>query len=138
MWDCDSAPCQKVIDLIKEGKAILVCPEQLGGLSTPRIPAEQKGEGVTRKDGVNVTSEFKRGAEEALKIAKLAGCNEAILKSKSPSCGCGKVYDGTFSGRLIDGDGVFCKLLKENGFKVLTDRIFDFPFNPKPYKLDFS
>jgi len=122
MWDCDSAPCQKVIDLIKEGKAILVCPEQLGGLSTPRIPAEQKGEGVTRKDGVNVTSEFKRGAEEALKIAKLAGCNEAILKSKSPSCGCGKVYDGTFSGRLIDGDGVFCKLLKENGFKVLTDK----------------
>jgi uncharacterized protein YbbK (DUF523 family) len=120
-WDGDSRPCQKVIDLVKEGKAIPVCPEQLGGLTTPRIPCEQKGNKVFAKDGKDMTDFFEKGAEEALKIAKLTGCKEAILKSKSPSCGSGRVYDGTFSGKLIEGDGVFAKLLKKNNIKVLTE-----------------
>lgn len=73
------------------------------------------------KDGRDVTAEFRRGVEEALKLAGLAGCQEAILRSRSPSCGCGKIYDGTFSGTLTDGDGVFAALLKENGVRVLTE-----------------
>jgi len=120
-WDGESKPCQKVVDLVKEGKAIPVCPEQLGGLTTPRIPAEQRGKKVFTKDGKDVTSQFDRGAEETLKIARLSGCKEAILKSKSPSCGSGKVYDGTFSGNLIDGDGVTANLLKKNNIKVITE-----------------
>ena len=120
-YDGSSVPCQKVIDLVRKGKAIPVCPEQLGGLSTPRIPAEQKGDKVFRKDGKDVSAEFEKGAKEALKIVKLIGCKEVILKSKSPSCGCGKVYDGSFSGKLIEGDGVFVKLLKKNNIKILTE-----------------
>ncbi len=121
-WDGDSRPCQKVIDLVKEGKAIPVCPEQLGGLTTPRMPCEQKGNKVFAKDGKDVTDFFEKGAEEALKIANLAGCKEAILKSKSPSCGSGWVVDGTFSGKLVEGDGVLAKLLKKNKIKVLTEK----------------
>ncbi len=120
-WDGESKPCQKVIDLVKQGKAISVCPEQLGGLTTPRSPAEQKDNKVFTKDGKDVTSQFEKGAEEALKIAKLANCNEAIMKTKSPSCGSGKIYDGTFSGKLIDGDGVFAKILKKNNIKIFTE-----------------
>ena len=112
----EARSCQKVIELVKQGKAIPVCPEQLGGLTTPRTPAEQKDDKVFTKTGEDVTSQFERGAEEALKIALLADCDEAIIKSKSPSCGFGKVYDGTFSGKLIDGDGVFAKILKKNNF----------------------
>ncbi len=117
----EARPCQKVIELVKQGKAIPVCPEQLGGLTTPRTPAEQKDNKVFTKTGDDVTAQFKRGAEEALKIALLSNCDEAILKAKSPSCGSGKIYDGTFSGRLIDGDGVFARILKKNNIKVFNE-----------------
>ncbi|MBU2589614.1 MAG: DUF523 domain-containing protein [Nanoarchaeota archaeon] len=120
-WDGKARPCLKVIELVKQGKAIPVCPEQLGGLTTPRTPAEQKNDKIFTKDGKDVTAQFERGAEEALKIAKLANCNEAIVKSKSSSCGSGKVYDGTFSGKLINGDGVFAKILKKNNIKLFTE-----------------
>jgi len=120
-WNGESRPCQKVIDLVKQGKAIPVCPEQLGGLITPRLPAEQNGNKVFTKEGEDVTLQFNKGAEEVLKIAKSINCCEAILKSKSPSCGSGKIYDGTFSGKLIKGDGVTAKLLKKNNIKVLTE-----------------
>jgi len=120
-YDGSAKPCQKVMDLVEKGDAILVCPEQLGGLSTPRIASEQKGNKVFNKEGKELTKEFERGAQEALSIAKMAGCKEAILKSKSPSCGVGMVYDGSFSGKLIKGDGVFAKLLKTNKIKVLTE-----------------
>lgn len=120
-WDGESRPNEKVIKLVKGGKAVPVCPEQLGGLPTPRAPAEQKGNKVFTKDGVDVTDEFVRGAEEGLKIAKLLTCKEAILKARSPSCGCGKVYDGTFTGNLINGNGVFARLLKQNGVKIISD-----------------
>lgn len=123
--NCDykggSRSCPKVIELVKQGKAIPVCPEQLGGLTTPRTAAEQSGDKVITKDGEDVTAQFVSGAEESLKIAKMVDCDGAILKSKSPSCGSGKVYDGTFSKTLIDGDGTFAKLLKENDIEVLTE-----------------
>jgi len=114
-------PCQEIVDLIKQGKAIPVCPEQLGGLSTPRIAAEKKGDKVFTKEGKDVTEQFNNGAQEVLKLAKLINCDEAILKSKSPSCGSGKIYDGTFTSTLVDGDGVCAKLLKQNGIKVKTE-----------------
>ncbi|MDD5096707.1 MAG: DUF523 domain-containing protein [Candidatus ainarchaeum sp.] len=120
-WDCSSKANAEVMELVASGKAIPVCPEQLGGLPTPRPPAEQKDGKVITKAGEDMTARFEHGANEALKIAKLAKCDEAILKSKSPSCGAGKVYDGTFSGNLVEGDGVFAKLLKENNIKVRTE-----------------
>jgi uncharacterized protein YbbK (DUF523 family) len=119
-YDGGGKPCEAVIRLVSEGKAIPVCPEQLGGLPTPRLPAEQIGDKVIRKDGMDVTAEFKRGAQEALNIAKLVGAKTAILKARSPSCGSGKVYDGSFSGRLVDGNGVFAYMCKEEGLEVKT------------------
>ena len=120
-YDGSAKPCKKVIELVKKGQAIPVCPEQLGGLPTPRIASEQKGNKVFNKEGKDLTKEFEKGAQEALNIAKIAGCKEAILKSKSPSCGFGLIYDGSFTGTLIKGDGVFAELLKANNIKVMTE-----------------
>lgn len=120
-YDGKVKPCQKVIKLVKQGKAIPVCPEQLGGLPTPRKASERLGNKVFRKDGVEVTEQYQKGAEEALKIAKIVNAKKAILKSKSPSCGLGKIYDGTFSEKLIKGDGICAELFKKNGIKVETE-----------------
>lgn len=124
-------PNRKIINLAKEEFLIPVCPEQLGGLSTPRIPQEIQGcsgkkvlDGkckVKNKENEDVTRKFIRGARETLNIAKLYGVREFIGKSKSPSCGCGKTYDGTFTGNLIKGDGVTTAFLKRNGIKVTTE-----------------
>lgn len=120
-YDGLSKENEKIIALSKKEILIPVCPEQLGGLPTPREPAEQhKGE-VFTKSGKKVTTNFKRGAEEVLKLAKLYKIKEAILKQKSPSCGCGKIYDGTFSGKIIPGDGVTAALLKKNRIKTFSE-----------------
>ena len=111
--------CQKVVDLVKDGKAVLVCPEQLGGLTTPRNSAERTDGKIITNKGIDVTRQYIKGAEEGLKIAKMTGCKKAILKTKSPACGTGKIYDGSFSGTLIDGDGIFTKILKDNGIQVI-------------------
>jgi uncharacterized protein YbbK (DUF523 family) len=121
-WEGKAKPCKEVIELIKKGKTITVCPEQLGGLPTPRIPAEQKNNKIVNKEGKDVTSEFNKGAELALKITLNNKCNKVILKSKSPSCGCNQIYDGTFTGKLTKGDGVFTKLLKEKNIPVITEK----------------
>lgn len=121
-WDGQARPCPAVLELVKKGQAIPVCPEQLGGLTTPRPPAEQRGNRVVTKDGKDVTFEFNKGAQEVLRLAKELNCQEAILKSKSPSCGCGLVYDGTFSKNLIESDGVLVKLLKNNDITILTEK----------------
>lgn len=118
-----------IVKLVKDGKAIPVCPEQLGGLATPRKPAEIKIEEndevkVYNIDGIDVTNQFYNGASKTLKIAKLYGIRMAILKSRSPSCGCGKIYSGKFDGRLIEGDGITTKLLKDNGIKIISDSEF--------------
>ena len=98
-----------------------VCPEQLGGLTTPRLPAELGNQLVVTNDGSDVTNAFAKGALETLKLAQLYGCQYAILKANSPSCGCGRIYDGSFTGTLIDGDGITAKRLTENGIKVFTE-----------------
>lgn len=97
---------------------IPVCPEILGGLATPRTPAERQGERVVTRDGQDVTAAYRRGAEQALRIAKLYGAKYALLKERSPSCGAGMIYDGTFSGTRIPGDGVTAALLRQNGLSV--------------------
>lgn len=100
---------------------IPVCPEQLGGLCTPRPPAERQGEAVRTRDGGDVTEAYRRGAEQTLRLAKLYGARYAILKERSPSCGSGIIYDGTFSGTKIPGDGMTAQLLKAAGVEVFGE-----------------
>lgn len=103
------------------GMLIPVCPEELGGLKTPRLPAEIQGDKVINSDGEDVTENFRKGAEETLKIAKDNNVRFAILKEGSPSCGCKTVYDGTFSGKKVSGSGVCAKMLLQNGIVVLSE-----------------
>lgn len=110
---------QGVLDFIEGHEVIGVCPEQLGGLSTPRLPAEIVDGVVTNKEGVCVDNEFRKGAQEALAAALEKKVDLAILQSRSPSCGVKEIYDGSFSGKKIKGQGVFAKLLSAHGIKVL-------------------
>ena len=98
-----------------------VCPEQLGGLPTPRPPAEIRAGRVMNHLGEDVTEQYEKGAEEVLRLARQFGCTLAVLKARSPSCGCGAVYDGTFSGSLIPGDGVAAAALRRHGIRVITE-----------------
>lgn len=120
-YDGGGKRVEELAEALKDENIYPICPEQLGGLSIPRPPAEISGGRVVSKSGDDVTDAFRRGAEAVLKIAKEHGCKIAVLKENSPSCGCGKVYDGTFSGILIDGDGVTAKLLMDNGITVLGE-----------------
>jgi uncharacterized protein YbbK (DUF523 family) len=120
-YDGTSNKNEKILKLARDYILIPVCPEILGGLPTPREPAEQKGKRVITKSGKDVTKYFEKGAKEVLKIAKILKIKKAILKQKSPSCGCGKIYDGTFSGKLIKGDGITTKVLKKSGIKVFSE-----------------
>ena len=119
-YDCEAKSNSQVQDLAQKGIAFPVCPEQLGGLPTPRPPAERIGEKVLDVNDQDVTEEYQQGAKEALKLAKLIGAKKAILKSKSPMCGCGQIYSGNFDEQLVEGDGVFTELLKKNGIEVET------------------
>ena len=114
---------EKALDLVKKGIAISICPEQLGGLTTPRNPSEiriidNKVHVIDNKNN-DVTKEFEKGANEVLKLAKDLNVDKVILKSKSPSCGIGKIYDGTFSNNLIDGNGILANLLIDNNIEVV-------------------
>lgn len=111
----------KVEALKEKYNLIPVCAEIFGGLPTPRIPAERLQNKVINKDGIDVTNEFEKGAEEVLKVAKFYNVKMAILKEKSPSCGLGKIYDGTFSKTLIEGNGVTADLLIKNGIKIIGE-----------------
>lgn len=117
---CDgkSKPHPLAVELARRGLAVPVCPEQLGGLPTPRKPSERRGGRVVMADGRDVTAEYRRGAEETLHLARLYGCTAAVLKERSPSCGKGQIYDGTFTGTLTAGDGVTAELLTAGGIKV--------------------
>lgn len=122
---------QGVLKLIRKEKMIPICPEQLGGLTTPRKPCEicggTGGDVLDRKaivitsDGKNVTDNFLRGAYETLNLAKAFNIRKAILKSKSPSCGYNKIYDGSFKRNIIKGNGVTTELLIKNGIKIYTE-----------------
>jgi len=120
-YDGASKTNEKIIALLKNNQLIPVCPEQLGGLSTPRTPSEREDNKVVTKDGMDVTANYQSGAEEVLRIAKLCGSKKAILKARSPSCGSNNTYDGTFTGTLIDRDGVCAELLKKNGIEVISE-----------------
>ena len=110
---------EKVRDYTKGHEVIPVCPEVLGGLPIPREPAEIVNCIVSLKDGTSVDKEFRQGAKEALKIVKEQNADIVILQSRSPSCGVNTVYDGSFSGRIISGQGVFADLLMRNGIKAI-------------------
>lgn len=110
---------ERVREYLKGHEVIPVCPEMLGGLPTPRDPSEIVDGVVRNSRGVSVDRQFRDGAAEALRIARENGIDLAILQSRSPSCGVKEIYDGTFSGRLIPGQGIFASLLAENGFQVL-------------------
>ncbi len=122
-YDGESRPLPKELLKALEQKfhLIPVCPEQLGGLSTPRNPAERVGERVISNAGKDVTGEYQKGAEEVLRLAKLLDCRIAILKEKSPACGNGWIYDGSFQKKLIPGDGVATELFKKNGVRVFGE-----------------
>ncbi len=121
-YDGKSKPNEAVISLKETHTLIPICPEVLGGLKTPRIFAEVKGERVVRADGRDVTCEYNKGAQIALDTAKREGISVAILKSKSPSCGNEQIYDGTFSRCLINGKGITARLLEENGIRVINEQ----------------
>ncbi|MFZ5967991.1 MAG: DUF523 domain-containing protein [Bacillota bacterium] len=133
-YDGSDKLIQEIQNLVKEGKAVLVCPEQLGGLSTPREPAEiQGGDGsavlkgqasVISKDGKDVTAGFIKGAEETLKIAQLYDIEYAVLKARSPSCGKDVIYNGSFSKEKRAGDGVAAALLIDHGIKIIDEDEF--------------
>ncbi|MBP3654660.1 MAG: DUF523 domain-containing protein [Oscillospiraceae bacterium] len=116
----------KIINtLLAEGiDPVVICPEVAGGLPIPRTPAELQGDKVINQDGEDVTEQFMAGARAAVELAKKHGCKAAVLKANSPSCGCGKIYDGTFSGKLVDGYGVTARLLRKSGVVVYTEETY--------------
>lgn len=120
-FDGKSKPVKEVIALKDKYSLIPVCPEIMGGLPTPRIPCEIKNGRAINKNGEDKTAEYCRGSEEVLRMARLFGCDTAVLKARSPSCGNGQIYDGSFSGGLTAGDGICAKLLKANGIRVLNE-----------------
>ena len=118
--------------IVRAGKCrfIPICPEQLGGLPTPRAPSERLGDRVVAKTGADVTAQYMAGARAALQLAQLYGCTAAILKDRSPSCGVGQVYDGTFSGTLTGGDGTTAQLLRAHGIAVYPESRLAELFSP--------
>ncbi len=120
-YDGRSVPDERVIRLMDRHVLIPVCPERLGGLDTPRTPSERRGYKVISADGEDRTAAFVKGAKLCREKALEAGCELAILKSKSPSCGCGNIYDGSFSGTLVKSDGITAEYLKKWGMKVLNE-----------------
>lgn len=119
-FDGESKPIGKdLLNALREKFALIpVCPEQLGGLATPREPSEFDGTRFLSRAGEDVTAQFQKGAEEALRIARFFGCKRALLKEKSPSCGFGKIYDGSFTKTLVGGNGATAELLSKNGIAI--------------------
>jgi uncharacterized protein YbbK (DUF523 family) len=110
-----------VLEYLKDKEVVLICPEVFGGLPTPRIPSEQINDKVINSNNEDVTKQFVDGAQEALKRLQQQNVNVVILKERSPSCGYKKIYDGTFSKTIIDGNGVFASLALKNGFTIYTE-----------------
>ena len=124
-YDGASMPCAEVIELADAYELVPVCPEQLGGLPTPRTPSEIQPNGrVVDRAGEDRTAAFIAGAHETLGIAREHDCRIAILKSRSPSCGVRQIYDGTFSGKLVPGQGVTASLLASAGITLLDETDF--------------
>lgn len=113
--------CPEVEALKHRYHLVPVCPEIMGGLTTPRLPAERQGEQVVNNAGVDVTAQYIRGAEETMKLGRMFHCKIAVLKSRSPSCGRDFIYDGTFTGTLVPGDGVAAERLKAQDYRIFTE-----------------
>ena len=120
-YDGQSKAYPLMDELCRRHEAVPVCPEIMGGLPTPRTPAERQGERVVTKNGVDVTAQYRRGAEEVLRLARKLGCTVAVLKERSPSCGIGRVYDGTFTGTLREGCGVAAEVRRAAGIRGLGE-----------------
>ncbi len=120
-YDGQSKPHPKALELAQSERLIPYCPECMGGLATPRPPAEIRGQRVINAQGTDVTEAYRRGAEGALELCRLLGCKKAVLKAKSPSCGLGLIYNGQFEKVLIAGNGVTAELLLQNDISVLTE-----------------
>ena len=127
-YDGASKPLQgrKLEALLQNHTLIPVCPEQLGGLPTPRTPSERQGDRVVMRDGTDVTAEYQKGAAVACAMAQQCGADCAVLKARSPSCGSGEIYDGSFTGTLTPGDGVTSAAVKALGLPVYTEENFPF------------
>lgn len=121
-WDGGTNLVPEIKKLVDCNQAIIVCPETLGGLPTPRKPSERIQDRVINNAGDDVTAQFRMGAEEALRICRESGCKKAILKSKSPSCGKGVIHNGLFDGGLVSGNGLAAQLLMDHGIEVLTEQ----------------
>ena len=117
----NALPPETLAALKARYRLIPVCPEVAGGLPVPREPGERQGDRVVSRSGRDVTEAYRRGAEAALALARRFGCRKALLKARSPSCGSGQIYDGSFSGRLIDGDGVAAAPLRASDLVVLNE-----------------
>ena len=117
----DGCRCEKVLALAENHILIPVCPEQMGGLATPRDPSERVNDKVMSCKGRDVTEQFRKGAENALFLAQLNHVDFAVFKANSPSCGKGIIYDGTFTGGKKEGNGITADLLLENGIPVFTE-----------------
>ena len=119
----NALPEETIEKLRTRYRLIPVCPETAGGLPTPRDPSERLGERVVSCRGADVTTQFKKGAEAALTLARRYGCTTALMKEHSPSCGSGLIYDGSFSGKLVKGDGCAAELLKAAGVSVVGENV---------------
>ena len=120
-YDGGDNTCALVVRLVEEGRALPICPELLGGLDTPRSPCERVGNRVVNRDGQDVTLAFEQGAAQAVAIARKAGCTAAIIKSRSPSCGFDRIYDGSFSHVFCAGDGVWAAMLRAEGIDLYSE-----------------
>lgn len=123
-YDGASKPCAPLKDLYVRGFAIPICPESLSGLPVPRPPCEQCGDRILSKTGEDVTAAFVNGAARALQKARASGVKHAVLKANSPSCGVNFIYDGSFTGRLVRGNGIFTRLLLSEGWTVQDEKEF--------------
>ena len=124
-YDGKSKPHSAVLALQGQHQLIPVCGEIFGGLPTPRLPAERVGDRVLTQEGSDVTAEYTRGAQEVLALARRMDCRVALLKERSPSCGSGEIYDGSFSRTLIPGDGVTAERLQKHGIAVFGESRLD-------------
>lgn len=120
-YDGASKPVDAVRRLVEAGRAVTACPESLSGLPVPRPPCEQRDGRVFLKSGEDVTEAFEKGAERAMRIVREHGCTAAILKARSPSCGFGRIYDGSFTGATCAGDGVWARKLREAGVTLYSE-----------------
>lgn len=135
-FDGASKPCAEIVRLYQEGGAEPVCPESMSGLKSPRPPVEWRNGRAIDRTGADKTAFFEKGAEKALQKALASGCRRAIVKSRSPSCGLKRIYDGSFTHTLCDGNGIWTQKLLDNGFEVYTEESLPEEIRSEPTESD--